>query len=244
VLLGLGLALASPSALAQHFTSSNLQLLHGFDFDDRYTGANTDSGSLTTASFETFAARPWGDSFLFIDLNHGQLLDFVGARRGRSNLLYAEWQPRLSLNRWREHSSGGVIRDVLIATQFNASDDGFRATLIGVGVDFNIPGFNVFGSNLYWRNDNFNDATAQLTTFWSTNLGAQDSGWSSECFIDITGTDRDGTDVILQPRLLHDIGRQLGSSAGQWFAGVEWYYHHNDALTTNVPQLMLKWVLP
>ncbi|MGQ0799821.1 MAG: hypothetical protein ACT4NL_06885 [Pseudomarimonas sp.] len=237
-------AALSPTALAQHFTSSNLQLLHGFEFDDRYTGANTGSGSLTTASFENFAARSWGDSFFFIDLNHGRLVDFVGARRSRSNLLYAEWQPRFSLNRWREQATnGGLIRDVLIATQVNASDDGFRATLIGVGVDFNLPGFNVFGTNLYWRNDNFNDATAQLTTFWSANLGAAESAWSTEGFIDIAGTDNVGTDVIFQPRLLHDVGRLTGAT-GQWFAGIEWYYHHNDALATSAPQLMLKWVLP
>lgn len=235
----------SASVAAADYTSSNLQLLHGHGFGDRYTGANSSDRWLTTLTFENLLLRDWGDSFLFVDINHGKLLNFGGERRDRSSQVYAEWQPRLSLGHLAGIDTGsGPVRDVFIATQVNAGDDGFRACLIGVGVDFRVAGFTALGVNLYRRHDTFNAATLQLTAFWNARIGGADSAWSTEGFVDIAGTDRDGTDVMFQPQLLVDLGRLRGSAGGLWQAGIEWYYHHNDALTTSAPQLLVKWRLP
>lgn len=232
-------------ARAADLTSSNLQLLYGHGFGDRYTGANSSDRNLATLTFENLLLRDWGDSFLFIDINHGKLVDFAGDRRDRSSQAYAEWQPRLSLGNATGSTWGdGVVRDVFVAGQVNAGDDGFRAGLIGLGVDFKVPGFMALGANLYRRDDSFNAPTAQLTVFWSAILGDADSVWSTEGFLDAAGTDRDGTDVIFQPQLLADLGAVLRGSRGRWYAGIEWYYHHNDALTTSAPQLMIKRRLP
>jgi nucleoside-specific outer membrane channel protein Tsx len=230
------------TAIASDWDSSNVQLLYGHGFDDRYTGANAGGGGLATFTFETLSVRDWGDSFLFVDVNGGRLVDFDGARRDRSSQVYAEWQPRLRLG--RGDPGEGALRAVYLAGQVDAGDDGFRAGLIGFGADFALPGFTAFGANLYWRDDTVNRPTAQLTVFWSAVLGDADSGWSSEGFLDLAGTDRDGTDVVFQPRLLNDVGRGLGGRPGRWYAGLEWYYHRNDALAVSVPQLMLKRVLP
>lgn len=219
---------------AQSFSSSNLQVLGGSGFDDRVTGASTRSGDLLTLSGERLDVRPWGDSFAFIDINFGALRDFGGARRRHSYQSYAEWQPRLSLGHlgaWRR-SDAATVRDVFVAAQVNLADSGYRALLLGVGMDLRLPGVDALGFNLYARDDNFNSPTAQLTTFWLAPLG---SAWLTEGFLDLAGTDVDGTDVIFQPRVLRRFG-------AHWQAGIEWYYHHNRSVSTSAPQLMVKWL--
>ncbi|GMU44942.1 MAG: hypothetical protein IT479_00975 [Xanthomonadales bacterium] len=224
----------APCLRAQSFSSSNLQLLAGSGFDDRLTGASTRSGDLLTLSAERLDVRAWGDSFAFVDINFGALRDFGGARRGHSYQSYAEWQPRLSLGHlgvWRR-SDTAVIRDLFLAAQVNLSDSGFRALLLGVGADLRIAGFDSLGVNLYARDDNFNSPTAQLTAFWLAPVGA---AWLTEGFLDVAGSDADGTDVVFQPRLLRRFG-------DHWQVGIEWYYHHNRSVAASAPQLMLKWL--
>lgn len=231
------LALCSPALKAQSFTSSNLQVLGGFAFDDRVTGASTASGNLLTLSAERLDVRPWGDSFMFVDINLGPLRDFGGARRRHSHQSYAEWQPRLSLGHLGAFSRSDMaaISDVFLAAQVNLADSGFKALLLGVGMDLRIAGVDSLGINLYARDDNFNAPTAQLTTFWLASLGSADSAWLTEGFLDLAGTDTDGTDINFQPRLLRRFGTH-------WQAGIEWYYHHNRSVSTSAPQLMVKWL--
>ncbi|MBK9658187.1 MAG: hypothetical protein IPO66_23415 [Rhodanobacteraceae bacterium] len=229
--------MCSSGVSAQSFSSSNLQVLGGTGFDDRVTGASTASRNLLTLSAERLDVRPWGDSFGFVDLNLGPLRDFGGARRRHAYQWYGEWQPRLSLGHlgaW-QRSDTAAIRDVFLAAQINLADSGYQALLLGVGMDLRIAGVDALGFNLYARDDNFNSPTAQLTTFWLAPLGSAGSAWLTEGFLDLAGTDSDGTDVIFQPRVL----RRLGA---HWQAGIEWYYHHNDSVSTSAPQLMLKWL--
>lgn len=226
--------LCSAGVSAQSFSSSNLQVLGGTGFDDRVTGASTRSGDLLTLSAERLDVRPWGDSFAFVDLNLGALRDFGGARRRHSYQSYAEWQPRLSLGHLGAYQrrETSAVRDLFVAAQVNLADSGFRALLLGVGMDLKIPGVDTLGFNLYARDDNFNSPTAQLTTFWLAPLG---SAWLTEGFLDLAGTDVDGTDVIFQPRVLRRFG-------AHWQAGIEWYYHHNRSVNSSAPQLMVKWL--
>ncbi len=230
--------LSASELSAQSFTSSNLQILGGTDFDDRVTGASTRSGRLLTLTAERLDVRPWGDSFAFIDINLGALRDFGGSRGRHSYQSYAEWHPRLSLGHLGafQRTEAAVIRDVFVAAQINLSDGGFQAYLLGVGMDLRIPGVDAFGVNLYARDDNFNSPTAQLTTFWLAPLGGAGSGWLTEGFLDLAGTDSDGIDIIFQPRVLRRFG-------AHWQAGIEWYYHHSRSVSTSAPQLMLKWLL-
>lgn len=233
--LGVAVLLALPAlTAAQSFSSTNLQILGGTGFDDRVTGASTRSGELLTLTAERLDVRPWGDSFAFVDLNLGPLRDFGGARRRHDWQWYAEWQPRLSLGHLGafERSESALLRDAYLAAQVNLADSGFRALLLGVGIDLRVPGWDALGVNLYVRDDTFNDATAQLTTFWLAPLGTD---WLTEGFLDLAGSDSDGTDTVFQPRLLRRFG-------AHWQAGFEWYYHHNRSVTTSAPQLMLKWL--
>lgn len=212
---------------AAEFSASNVQLLAGSGFDDRISGVNSRSGALATFSAERLDVRDWGDSFMFIDVNFGRLQDFGGARRSRSQQAYFEWQPRLALST----VGTSALRQVFIASQINLSDGGFKAGLLGLGADFNVPGFVVLQANLFARNDNFNAPTAQLSSVWVAPLGA--SGWFSEGFIDISGTDSNGTDVIAQPRLMFSASKTLD-------LGLELYYHHSDRVSTCAPQFIVK----
>ncbi len=213
-------------SFAGEFSASNVQVLVGSGFDDRISGVNSRSGALTTFSAERLDVRDWGDSFMFIDINVGHLVDFGGVRRSRSQQAYFEWQPRLALNT----AGAGALRQVFIASQINLSDSGFKAGLLGLGADFNVPGFVVLQANLFARNDNFNAATGQLSGVWVAPLA---SGWFTEGFIDISGTDFAGTDIIAQPRLMFSASKTLD-------IGLELYYHHSDSVSTSAPQFILK----
>jgi len=189
------MAICSSWLPAQSFSSSNLQVLGGTGFDDRATGASTASGDLLTLSAERLDVRPWGDSFGFVDLNLGPLRDFGGARRRHSYQWYGEWQPRLSLSHlgaW-QRSDSAAIRDVFLAAQINLADGGYQALLLGLGHGPAHCRRRHAGLHLYARDDSFNSPTAQLTTFWLAPLGSAGSAWLTEGFLDLAGTDSDGT---------------------------------------------------
>ncbi len=239
-LLFLCLLLGSPSLLAEEFSTSNLQLLYGSNFHDRYYGNNTSDGNMTTLTLEHFGTWAYGDNFFFIDLTSGRFVDFGGVPTGSNSHIYAEWAPRISLSKLSgKNVNAGFFKDIFLAGELNRDGLGFHAELIGLGTDLEIPGFNVASLNLYLRKDNLNKATYQVTAIWALPLG---SLLSFEGYIDINGTDNDGTEINTQPQLLLDIGQLLAESTGKVMIGVEWYVHRNRWMNSSVPQAMTKWV--
>ena len=73
---------------------------------------------------------------------------------------------------------------------------------MGAGVDLALPGFAVATLNAYYRDDSFNRPTYQLTTVWSVPFRVLGLRAAFDGFVDVSGTDRDGTDILTQPQLL------------------------------------------
>ncbi len=234
--------LASLPGLSQVFSTSNAQLLHGRGFRDRLTGAHVTQGGLTTLTLEHFTAGKTGSLFAFVDLSQGHLADFEGQPRNRRTLAYGEFSSRLSLSNL-VGLRGGLIKETYLVGELNQGEDGFRAWLYGLGVDFELPGFQLASLNLLARKDSFNRGTWQATAAWSRPFRLGTLQCSFEGFADLGGTDRDGTDLLAQPQLLVDLGPWCGLKSQRVWAGFELYLHTNRTVAERNVQALVKLIL-
>ncbi len=237
-------AIATPAAPPSGggFSTTNLQLLQGWGFHDNELGYDTRTGAMTTVTLNHFSTWAYGDNFAFVDLYRG---DFNNAAQGTSDV-YAEWHPRLFLNKLLGTGSVGPIRNWGLAGEINQAR-GFYAYMLGGGLDLAIPGFSVAGVNLYWRYDNFNESTVQLSPFWTVPFSLGPVPFLFTGFLD-TFIDRNGNiDVMTQPELLVDVLAPFGGKADRIYVGIEWYVHHytlaGQTKTVSSPQAMLQWTV-
>lgn len=212
------------------YSSTNLQYLYG-----RFEGPtflDTQNGIKHTVTGEHYRTWEYGDLFMFAD--------YVYAPDGlrftdKKNDLYGEFSPRISLNK----ISGtpvfeGFVREVYASFQHNRSDT-FRAWLYGAGVDLNVPGFSVFGVNLYRKIQNIGDDTYQLSLNYYAPLGDK---WHFEGFADWTGRD-----FLSQNQLLYNVSDLIRIHTGKVEIGTEWHYYHENVYHTDndVFQAMIKY---
>jgi len=232
------LFLCSASVRAENFSTTNVQLLYGSSFHDRFLGNNTTDGRMTTLTLEHFGTWDNGDNYFFIDFTSGQFASFTGATKGVQSQIYGEWAPRLSLSALSGHDlSSGIIKELYLAGQINQSGDGFSALMAGLSADIAIPNLSIANLSIYARKDNFNRTTWQTTAAWSLPLF---SSLQLDGFMDAYGTDNRGVEIITQPQLLFDAGRLFGS-AEHLYLGAEWYFARNRITTSSVLQGMVKW---
>jgi len=212
------------------FSTTNVQYLYG-DFEGP-TFLDTKDGPKHTITLEHYRTFDYGDLFAFFDYAHAP----KGLRFSDHNDLYGEFSPRLSINRITgTPTSGGIIKEWYAAFQYNRGED-YRAWLYGAGVDLNIPGFSVFGLNLYRKIQNIGDNTYQLSANYYAPLGKQ---WHFEGFTDWTTCD-----FLSQNQLLFDISSSLGVTGGKLEIGTEWHYYHENTYhnDNDVFQAMVKYV--
>lgn len=213
------------------FSTTNIQYLYG-DFEGP-TFLDTQGDSKQTITAEHYRTFDYGDVFAFFDYVYAN----KGLRfSGDKNDLYGEISPRLSLNKIGGfRTSEGLIKEYYAAFQYNGSNT-YHAWLYGIGSDLNIPGFSVFGLNLYRKIQNIGIETYQL----SANYYAPVSGrWHFEGFSDWTTRD-----FLSQNQLLFNLSQTLGIKEGKLEVGTEWhYYHENNYHSDNdVFQAMIKYV--
>ena len=212
------------------FSTTNIQYLYG-SFEGP-TFLDTQSGSKQTITVEHYRTWEYGDLFAFADYtyaHHG--LRFSGDK----NDLYGEISPRLSLNKIGGiATSNGFVKEWYAAFQYNGSNT-YHAKLYGIGTDLNIPGFSVFGLNLYRKIQNIGIDTYQLSANYYVPLGEK---WHFEGFADWTTCD-----FLSQNQLLFDLSPTMGIKVGKLEARTEWhYYHENTNHTQNdVFQTMVKY---
>ncbi len=237
LLLLLLLPIITFPAAAQNFSTSNIQALYGWAFDDWYYGPATESGQQATLTFEHYTNHRLGDVFFFADLTKGIFANAEGAATGIEHRIYSELHARISPLRLagKQPAGSGFVRDVLVASEVNVDGSGFAAFLLGAGVDLGLPGFAAANVNLYYRDDIFNEGAVQVSGAWILPFKAAGVGALFTGFIDVYTTDNDGLDVHTQPQLL------LTPTGTPLSFGVELYYHRNDLLTVLAPQPVLKW---
>lgn len=212
------------------FSSSEIHLLDG-NFKGP-TFLDTQDGNKQTITAQHYRTWDYGDLFMFTDYAYAKKgLQFTN----RKNALYGEISPRISLNKLTNTStSDGIIKEWYIAGQYNRSDT-YRAWLYGVGVDLNIPGFAVFGLNLYRKVHNIGDDTYQLTANYYVPIIHR---WHFEGFSDWTTID-----FITQNQLLFDLAPTVGITTGKLEVGTEWHYYHENTYhqDNDVFQAMIKY---
>jgi nucleoside-specific outer membrane channel protein Tsx len=236
------------------FTTSNVQLLYGWNFNDNLLGYNPPSRAMMTLTFNNFTEWKYGDSFFFTDMQSGT--DLNGSGQGAS--LYAEWHPRVFLNRilGQKEPTFGFIRNYGAAFEINQGP-GFQAYLVGAGMDFEMPGYMNVGFNFYWRYSAVTGGftqyqnTWQFSPFWTIPFKTGPVPWVFTGFVDIFANPNGHLDVMAQPQLLVDVLGLAGGKSNRLYLGCEWYIHSyqnvfpNDPVqkTVSAPQLMVQWTI-
>ncbi|MCX6061051.1 MAG: hypothetical protein NT103_02225 [Campylobacterales bacterium] len=212
------------------FSTTNVQYLYG-NFEGP-TFLDTQTGAKQTLTAEHFRTWDYGDLYTFADYAYAKEgLQFSNLK----NDLYGEISPRVSLNKMTNiPTSTGIIKEWYCAFQYNRSQT-YHGWLYGVGTDLNIPGFAVFGLNVYRKIQNICADTYQLSTNYYLPLSDR---WHFEGFSDWTTID-----FLTQNQLLFDLAPSIGITAGKLEVGTEWHYYHENTYhqDNDVFQAMIKY---
>jgi nucleoside-specific outer membrane channel protein Tsx len=219
------------SAQLSAFSTTNIQYLYG-NFEGP-TFLDTQSGNKQTVTVEHYRTWDYGDLFAFADYTYAPKgLRFSGDKHD----LYGEFSPRLSLNKVNGvETSNGLIKEWYAAFQYNGSDT-YHGWLYGIGTDLNIPGFSVFGLNLYRKIQNIGGDTYQLSANYYAPLSER---WHFEGFVDWTTKD-----FLSQNQLLFNLSPTMGVKKGKVEAGIEWHFYQENTYETknDVFQAMIKYI--
>lgn len=212
------------------FSTTNIQYLYG-NFEGE-TFLDTADGAKQTITAEHYRTFEYGDVFMFADYAYANKgLQFTN----KKNDLYGEIAPRLSFDKISGIStSTGILKETYASFQYNRGDK-YHAWLYGIGCDLDLPGFSVFGVNLYRKHQNLGDHTYQLSLNYSAPLSDR---WHFEGFTDWTTRD-----ILSQNQLLFDLSQTLGIKEGKLEVGSEWHYYHENTYRTDndVFQAMIKY---
>jgi len=242
------------------FTTTNMQFLYGWGFNDNLLGYNPPSREMMTLTFNNFTEWKYGDSFFFADFYSGNHLN-APAPNGTNALLYAEWHPRVFINRIIGEKAPlfGFIRNYGLAFEVNQAA-GFQAYLAGAGFDFEMPGYMNIGFNFYWRYSALTPAfpgafqnTWQFSPFWTIPFKTGPVPWLFTGFVDIFENPNGHLDIMAQPELLLDVLGLVGGRGDRLYVGCEWYIHsyqnvtgiggNNLQKTVSSPQVMVQWTI-
>ena len=170
------------------FSSSSLSVLNGkFDGDSAIYDTN-DGGNKTTFTFETLTKEEMGDIFFFVDYTVADKYKLYSTEKTG---LYGELMPRLSLSYLTGNKlSYSIVKDVFIASQIHAGNGSdFRAELIGLGTDLDIPGFDFFQMNAYYKHVDltissvdYSRDTFQISPVYGTHFGVTGISFRAETY--------------------------------------------------------------
>ena len=218
------------------FSTTNIQLLYG-TFDGNSYVYDTKNGGKSTITFEHYSSFEYGDVFGFID--HA-IADDRFKYYDVITTTYGEFHPRLNLSKVTSTDlSFSIVKQVYLAYEYNAGNM-YTANLIGLGSDLNIPGFDVFGLNVFRKYQNIAEDTYQLSPYYKTKtlFGI----FHVDGFIDWTEYD-----FLSQNKFLFDMKRPL--KIENLFIGAEWHYYKqkplglnfNTEVVSNTLQAMVKY---
>ena len=211
LVLGLLLAATSLVNAETYFKDQSLTFLDGNDYEagdeERYV-----------LTYEYFSVHKWGDVFVFADRLHDK------NDGGRET--YIEVSPNFNLKSF----DGGLIKTVKVATTWEMSefDDNL---LVGLGADFNLPGFAHFGANFYHSFNDNTDDNQQLTVTWALpfNIAGQDfmydGFWDYETELE-GSAGKDNSSNNFTSQLKWDIASLVGYD-NKLYVGVEYALWEN-----------------
>ena len=246
-----GALLASSQASAGDilfWQDNSLSYLNGTDFN-QLNFNEEEQKSQSTYTFEHASGWVWGDVFAFYDYVDANNIQYSGSfEQGtfhaseNDDFYYMEISPRISLS-WltREDLSIGPLKDVKAAFTYEKGNGGpgTENYLAGIGLDWDVPGFAFFQTNIYRVKINdhvfFTDTSGpgyadQLTVAaaYPFSLGDQDfvidgyADWRSP-------SDDAGTQTSLGSSIQAkwDAGKMLFGEGRKLYVGTELNYWHN-----------------
>lgn len=189
-----------------------------------------------TFTFEHVSGWSWGDVFMFVDqINYNGQKDFS---LGKSSY-YGEFSPRLSFGKLSGRTLAfGPVKDVLLAATYEFGEGDTEAYLLGPGFDLDIPGFDFFQLNFYYRKPDGHRVPSgawQITPTWAYTIPAGNSDILIDGFIDwVVDNKRASTrypgqasyhaNLHINPQIKYDLGKALGHEAKHLYVGVEYDY--------------------
>ena len=223
--IGLSLAatLASGQALAAdllQWQDNSLTYLNGIDF-------KVDPPKQQTLTFEHASGWSFGDLFIFVDGIKYNTEATNGA--GDGHTFYGEISPRLSFGKLSGADlSFGPIKDVLLAATYEFGEDDVDSYLLGPALDLNVPGFDFFQLNTYYREtDGKRDGSGvwQITPAWSYTLPVGDSDLVIDGFMDwvVDNDDSYHANLHFNPQIKYDMAKAMGWGK-RFYVGVEYDY--------------------
>ncbi|MCO8168467.1 hypothetical protein NJC40_11865 [Pseudomonas sp. 21LCFQ02] len=222
LMLAGGLLVAGQSMAGDllQWQDNSLTYLNGIDF-------KVDPTKQQTLTFEHASGWSFGDLFLFVDVTKYNGKATNAASDGHT--FYGEISPRLSLGKITgTHLSFGPIKDVLLAATYEFGEDGAKNYLLGPAVDLNIPGFDYFQLNTYYRErDGKRDGSGvwQITPVWSYTVPVGNSELVLDGFMDwVVDNDKSyHANLHFNPQVKYDLAKGLGFGK-KFYVGVEYDY--------------------
>ncbi|MBD9425913.1 hypothetical protein IB232_11325 [Pseudomonas sp. PDM15] len=221
--LSLAATLLSGQAMAAdllQWQDNSLTYLNGIDF-------KVDPPRQQTLTFEHASGWSFGDLFIFVDGIKYNTEATNGANDGHS--FYGEISPRLSLGKLSGSDlSFGPIKDLLLAATYEFGEDDVDSYLLGPAVDLNVPGFDFFQLNTYYREtDGKRDGSGvwQITPAWSYTLAVGDSDLVIDGFMDwvVDNDDSYHANLHFNPQIKYDMAKAMGWGK-RFYVGVEYDY--------------------
>ncbi|WJN57754.1 outer membrane protein OmpK [Pseudomonas sp. SO81] len=221
--LSLAVTLLSGQAMAAdllQWQDNSLTYLNGIDF-------KVDPPRQQTLTFEHASGWSFGDLFIFVDGIKYNTEATNGAGDGHS--FYGEISPRLSFGKLSGSDlSFGPIKDVLLAATYEFGEDDVDSYLLGPAVDLNVPGFDFFQLNTYYREtDGQRDGSGvwQITPAWSYTVAVGDSDLVIDGFMDwvVDNDDSYHANLHFNPQIKYDMAKAMGWGK-RFYVGVEYDY--------------------
>lgn len=215
--------LAGSQALAAdllQWQDNSLTYLNGIDF-------RIDPPRQQTVTFEHASGWSFGDLFVFVDGIKYNTEATNGA--GDGHTFYGEISPRLSFGKISGADlSFGPIKDVLLAATYEFGEDDVDAYLLGPAVDLDIPGFDFFQLNTYYREpDGKRDGSGvwQITPAWSYTIPVGNSDLVIDGFMDwvVDNDDSYHANLHFNPQVKYDLAKAMGWGK-RFYVGVEYDY--------------------
>lgn len=214
---------------AEYKGMSNLQVHLSNQFDKKLGMIDTKNGNKLTYTFEHYGKFDLGDHFFFIDHFDGGFLD------GSKKRDYIEYWPRLKVSKYLPSLIDNCfVKDIYIASQYNRflkKNRDMQAYLYGIGLDLNVEYFKHVEMNIYKRNSNLEDNSAQVTFRYASFLP---SGWSFTGYLDVTEDN-----FLTLNQLTYNVGKFFKIS--KLYSGIEVLtYDDNNIDVRNVTQFVIK----
>jgi nucleoside-specific outer membrane channel protein Tsx len=218
-LLALGAGVQQANAF--DWTASDIQVLHGNDFefgvDER-----------TTVTVEHGHGWQYGTNFFFADI----------ADRGDIGVeVYAEVYSYLSMNKITGRNwSLGPVKDVSLVSGLNIGNepesDNFKAYLLGLSFDLANPAFDYLQLDVtaYKADDIAGKYGVQITPVWSLPFEIAGLKFKFRGFTDFRTGNTNGSGnfhILAQPQLLFDVGDLAGWKSDKIYVGTEYSLWHN-----------------